>query len=1034
MTRFDASAVLGGLKDFQRTTVDHVMQRFFDPANPARRFLVADETGLGKSVVARGIVARMIERLQDDPTVDRIDIVYVCSNYDIAHQNLARLDVTGGQGTVSTTRLTLLARDAHHFSGDATVAEKPVTLVAFTPGTSFDRGRRTGQVDERALIFLMLVTLLDLDDAEQQRAVTLLRATAGRAGMCEAIERVRSATRGAPDASIVEKFHHESHARGQLARFQDLLRQVGDQGSLPDELWERTSSLIGGLRHSLATASVERLEPDLVIFDEFQRFRQLMDPEHGGETAELARALYDHGDAKLLLLSATPYKPFTMVEESAAGDDHYADFRQTLRFLAQDEAWDERLNIALTDHRRSMLDEDGLERRAAAHRVRDLLLRVMTRTERPRLGQDGMLSEQSSVVTGVERDDLLGYVALRRVAEQIKGHMSMDYWKSAPYFLNFAEDYQVGLRLKERLRDPNAADVDLSHAQLLDSSMIADFGALDGGNARFRALVDQTLNPGWWRLLWMPPSMPYYRLAEPFAAAAAAGVTKRLVFSAWNATPAAVASLLSYEAERRLVEQSELPNDQVTIRRATRRLAVRFDDGRPSSLSAVALFWPQPELAERCDPLRLAREDPAEPMTVNTVRHRASELVMAMPLADAESDLAAAETVLRWPAGELPESVSVEGSDADDDQEEHETDAQGWPRALQWALNLERQVPARVDVERNLDRITSLGVFAPGNTAWRAVGRLLDADSEVTRSDRWRAALRIATGLRTLFQRPDTVLLLEQLYPDIRYWQAVLDYCASGALQSVLDEFLHHLRSEKPDGPLTQQTLIDIAASVGEILSLRTVTLRAFDPHHPDDHIALRCRFALRYGGRQNYNTDDVRATEVRAAFNSPFWPFVLATTSAGQEGIDFHWWCSAVVHWNTPSNPVDFEQREGRVHRFGGHAIRRNVAAAHRPAVMSSSDPDPWRAAYEAARAESVDLGEFCPYWVYPGQAKIERHVLTYPLSRDQARYEQLKVDLATYRLAFGQPRQEDMLELLRRRGSSIQAEPIDLRPRGPI
>ena len=43
----------------------------------------------------------------------------------------------------------------------------------------------------------------------------------------------------------------------------------------------------------------------------------------------------------------------------------------------------------------------------------------------------------------------------------------------------------------------------------------------------------------------MPPSMPYIQLEEPFAALQAAGITKRLVFSGWNATPAAVASLIS---------------------------------------------------------------------------------------------------------------------------------------------------------------------------------------------------------------------------------------------------------------------------------------------------------------------------------------------------------------------------------------------------------------------------------------------------------------------------------------------------------
>jgi hypothetical protein len=190
----------------------------------------------------------------------------------------------------------------------------------------------------------------------------------------------------------------------------------------------------------------------------------------------------------------------------------------------------------------------------------------------------------------------------------------------------------------------------------------------------------------------------------------------------------------------------------------------------------------------------------------------------------------------------------------------------------------------------------------------------------------------------------------------------------------------------------------------------------------------------LRYGGRRD-DPNSARHPEVRQAFNSPFWPFIVATTSAGQEGIDFHWWCSAVVHWNTPANPVDFEQREGRVHRFGGHAIRRNVAARHRAAGLRGSDDDVWRVMYDAARAESDAHGDFAPYWVYPGKAKIERHVLPYPLSRDTARLEQLQRDLALYRLAFGQPRQEDMLELLHRNGvtaDEVAAAALDLRPMG--
>ncbi|OYD87210.1 hypothetical protein CDG77_30600 [Nostoc sp. 'Peltigera membranacea cyanobiont' 213] len=51
--------------------------------------------------------------------------------------------------------------------------------------------------------------------------------------------------------------------------------------------------------------------------------------------------------------------------------------------------------------------------------------------------------------------------------------------------------------------------------------------------------------------------------------------------------------------------------------------------------------------------------------------------------------------------------------------------------------------------------------------------------------------------------------------------------------------------------------------------------------------------------------------------FKSQFRSFVLATTSVEQEGLDFHLYYHAIVHWNLPSNPVDLEQREGRVHGY---------------------------------------------------------------------------------------------------------------------
>jgi hypothetical protein len=65
------------------------------------------------------------------------------------------------------------------------------------------------------------------------------------------------------------------------------------------------------------------------------------------------------------------------------------------------------------------------------------------------------------------------------------------------------------------------------------------------------------------------------------------------------------------------------------------------------------------------------------------------------------------------------------------------------------------------------------------------------------------------------------------------------------------------------------------------------------------------------------------------------------------------------------------------------------------------------------------------------PDHFKVERHLINYPLSRDAAKVIRLKDDLALYRLAFGQPRQEDLLDLMKRRGIGGPGPvAIDLRP----
>jgi predicted secreted hydrolase len=177
----------------------------------------------------------------------------------------------------------------------------------------------------------------------------------------------------------------------------------------------------------------------------------------------------------------------------------------------------------------------------------------------------------------------------------------------------------------------------------------------------------------------------------------------------------------------------------------------------------------------------------------------------------------------------------------------------------------------------------------------------------------------------------------------------------------------------------------------------------------------MRGRFAMRLADYVDDEGHVSRLSGVREAFNSPFRPFVLATTSVGQEGLDFHPYCYRVFHWNLPTNPVDLEQREGRVHRFKGHAIRLNIAEHQTPVIRGKGDvSDPWEKMFEHARLQANDDSDLIPYWIYEGSVRVERCVLMMPFSREVTRLAWLKRSLAVYRLAFGQPRQDELLAYL--------------------
>lgn len=1040
--RFDAAPIIRGLKGFQRDTVEHVTSQFFGHTG-SRRFLVADETGLGKSMIARGVIARTIEKLQDDDTVDRIDIVYVCSNAEIARQNLARLNVLQASDdrckpVESASRLTLLAKHSRRFARKAAGASKPVNFVSFTPGTSFDMGWQTGTAEERALLFQLLEPCLALTDGHQRRtALNLLR------GYVSTVERFESHLNwlkqtldGPPDPVIAGKFIELAGGEGLIEKARSLITELGRKSELPEEMRKPATELIGALRSELARASVEALEPDLIILDEFQRFRNLLTT--GSDAGELAHNLFEYGTAKVLLLSATPYKPFSYAEESE--DDHHRDFMQTLGFLAGGGAHIDIAEVRAIFAKFRKAATSGEQTSELTKALRRQLITVMSRNERSDFGSTTRLIE-TAAKSEVESEDLLGFAALRKLALHLDSPMTIEYWKSAPYFINFCDAYQIGRDIKAALKDEKRREhlqPLLQGTQRLKPRKVRQRQKIDYGNARMRALADSTVEAGWWKLLWVPPSLPYLIPGGPYAKPFAQKLTKRLVFSSWAATPTAVASLLSHSAEHHIYSASGADPAQ----RVAPRLRYRVEAGQAAAMTTLALFWPMPGLAAQADPRALAR-DQGGPVEEATVRARVAGRLLDLPSGPTQHG--SAGDAWYWIAtlcrsDSLPDGVSspVEhmGSRNSGESEEEQDSSLIGVHVMR-ALNTSMTDPGLPPLPTDLaETVASLALHSPANIAWRALGRIADKQDAITQAGRWHAAVALAEGLRSLFNRPESTLLLGTFaQPNEPYWRTVLRYCAWGNLQAVLDEHLHHFYSDKGSPALDDASLISYATTVAAAMGLRVAQYSAHDPLDAKGRpIRFGCRFALRYGGKRE-SEEDARMPEVREAFNSPFWPFVLTSTSVGQEGIDFHRWSHSVVHWNTPANPVDFEQREGRVDRYAGHAIRRNIVAKHREAILRSEENDPWKAAFRLGLDEQERFGDFAPWWVYPGPAKIERIVMPYPLSIDNERLAALKRDVQLYRLTFGQPRQEDMLELLKHRYES-EADALrrdlllDLRP----
>lgn len=1054
-TMFDPSLVLKGLKDFQARSVDYVFQRMYLDVSPARRFLVADEVGLGKTLIARGLIAKAIQHLQEQGK-RRIVVVYVCSNQEIAAQNISRLNVIGEKDSARASRLTLLPLETGKLGlKEPDSGANKVNFISFTPGTTLDMsGRRDGRKDERRLIYQML-----RDDPAVPRTGLrkMLKVSAGDGWRVYANEEL------AYDEEVATKFRKAvlGAASPEREKLFELCSIFHARRSVSDTNHEASLALISKLRQILAKVCLDVLRPDLIILDEFQRFRDLLDEPDKNPTAEIAHALFNYSsDLRVLLLSATPYK---MYARDVEDEDHYRDFLGTLGFLMFN---DQEEISEVVDHLNSF--RNGLYSARSAPELESLdhaklgvetkLRQVMCRTERVGTTAclDAMISERHEVPPFVA-EDLDDLTLVSAVAKALNSHDPMEFWKSSPYLLNFMKDYE----LKKRF-DSNAGSLQAlkeavtTYKQcLLSRRDVSNFSAVDSANPRLRLMVEDLRRSGLWKMLWMPPSLPYWRPEGCFADCQDA--SKTLLFSSWNVAPDAIATLLSYEVERLMTREVTPPVNydhihppqSLRTKRFPQRLRfAKSTDGQITGLSALALMHPSPSLARLIDPLALALElGLGETPLLSEVLAQAQRILEAAIRPLLPERPVAKKGDVRWylVAPALLDAVHFPaikewyvtkwGVTKTTSEDESLTGLQEVIRHFVESVTgrFEKLGAFPADL---MEVVAELAVGGHGVCALRSLQRLAQ-DAAWDAVEMLSAAALIAEGFRGQFNAPEVIAFLEgdEEEEDERYWRRVLRYGLDGNIQSLLDEQAHVLADTPNLADAPSMTRINaVAMELHKALSIRAVPLR------PDEirvtgrtgeieiePFPISCRYALRFGENKDEDQALARKEVVRVAFNSPFRPFVLASTSVGQEGLDFHVWCHSLVHWNLPSNPVDLEQREGRVHRYKGYAVRKNIAREFGLGALATrryQSDDPWEFMFDHASDQREDgASDLIPYWIFEskGGASIERRLFLLPMSKDATLYRRLQKSLALYRMVFAQPRQEDLLNHL----ESIFPEP---------
>ncbi|QEN03298.1 hypothetical protein EW093_00775 [Thiospirochaeta perfilievii] len=990
------------LTDFQNSTVKEALIHL----ERSKRYLIADEVGLGKTVVARGILQQLYEKKADG----NLHVVYICSNQVLAQQNIKKLDFTNSKTSNMYNRLMLMVCKQEKVSG--------LQISTLTPNTSLRMTKSFGIANERVLLYKILSTYSCIKHSNS-RMINLCKLLQGDCDKKNWKIHLKTEIHLKPGLkNIILQKIIDSKLMRTILKFLDEY-----DNSL-------SRNYVVELRKVVTDVAIEEcLNADIFILDEFQKFNELITSKDGdnsriSEIQQTAMKVFS-SDKKILLLSATPFKSFSTQLDKENGDDHFEAFQKVLDFILENS--EKEIGYRIVELRNKYFeylsknrdDLNPLLENDDFQNVRNLLigeyLKCLTRTERSIVVNTPLINEDSSKKLIPTNNEVFNSIEISKwLNKEHKtskfSHQLIEFCKSVPFPFSFLHGY----KLKDTKRGLDSFYLGYKKWNNYTYSFA-------GQNSKFDLLSDNVFSEDSDNLLWIPASIPYYE--TDYINRNTKCYSKSLIFSSWKMVPRAISALLSYEAEHKFIPtnsnykyfKKENNKKQPGPRLVFRTVKNNSDDSI-NSFSNATLLYPCKYLV-----YLLNFNDIRNVKLKDFICKIKNEIKKELPLNnksysnlskhwywDSLFQLDSCEehsfSIEQWLEGAWLDSIS------DEEVEDIESTKQKGKRQFLEHLksNISETNNFNTDAPSDIyDTLSLISLGSPAVCVYRTLIKLFPEFDLYVLQD---YATKIALGFFTLFNKSESILVIDRLFKEKNepYWKKCLYYCTENNIQAMIDEYLFLLKSNS--GSIEDDKIIDeICEQFITSLTIRSNTVEVdFDK---EEKVKVRCHFAMEYG-TQKIETDKGRdrMISIRDVFNSPFRPFVLTTTSVGQEGLDFHHYCRNIYHWNLPNNPIDIEQREGRVNRYLSHAIRLNFKE-----LIGNKSFDNWNDVLEEVK--KITLGsKLCdlePMWHInsANKYKINRYTPLHYFSKDNDKYEYFLKVLAIYRLSFGQPNQEQFL-----------------------